>query len=148
MTAKGKFPLVGFVSDVRNPDTRDLLRHLVEAGEGLSLAELAAAMNRPRDEVRDQARGLEKRGALKITKRKRLWRRSGPHYEVAAIVLNTHWVLVGLGLVPGRRLPTEAELAEVKAHIAKRREDPEFMERLNRIYEKELPWERRGGSSA
>lgn len=124
MTVKASIPLNELASDVRNPDTRDLLRHCILAGKELSVAELAATMNRPIDEVRDQVRGLARRGALKISKRRRLWRRSGPNVEVTAAVLNTHWVLVGLGLVPGKRLLTEAEMAEVNAHIAKRREDP------------------------
>jgi hypothetical protein len=48
-------------------------------------------------------------------------------------------VLTGLGLMPGDLWLTEAEQAPIREHITERRKDKEFMERLDRRLEEDVP---------
>jgi hypothetical protein len=46
--------------------------------------------------------------------------------------MNSEWALVGLGLMPGDRRQTDEDRADIDKHIADRRKDKEFTERLRR----------------
>lgn len=124
---------------IRNPLSGELLRRCVLAQRPVSLDELAASMKKPRYQLRSHAEELEILGALKVSEELWPWRPSGHRYEATELLINSQWALVGLGLMPGDRWLTDEERAEVDAHIAERRKDKEFMERLDRRLEEDLP---------
>jgi hypothetical protein len=124
---------------IRNPLGKELLRRCVLAGRPLHFDELAASMKQPRFRVRFHATELEKLGALKVSETLWPWRQAGPRYEATPMLMNSQWALVGLGLMPGDRWLTDEEIAAVEEHIAERRKDTEFMERLERRAEENLP---------
>lgn len=124
---------------IRNPLGKELLRRCVLAGRPLHLDELAASMKQPRFRVRFHAEELAKLGALKESEALWPWRPAGRQYEATPMLMNSQWALVGLGLMPGDRWLTDEEIAAVEEHIAERRKDTEFMERLERRAEESLP---------
>jgi hypothetical protein len=124
---------------IRNPLSKELLRRCVLADRPLHLDELAALMKQPRFRVRFHAEELAKLGALEVSEALWPWRPAGPRYEATPSLMNSQWALVGLGLMPGDRWLTDEEIAAVEEHIAERRKDTEFMERLERLVEEDLP---------
>ncbi len=126
-------------ASIRNPLSRELLRRCVLAQRPVSLDELAASMERPRYQLRSHAEELEVLGALKVSEGLWPWRPAGHRYEASELLMDSQWALVGLGLIPGDRWLTDEERAEVDTHIAERRKDKEFMERLDRRLEEDLP---------
>jgi hypothetical protein len=125
-------------ASIRNPFSRELLRRCVLAQRPLSLDELAASLKEPRYKLRSHAEELEMLGALKVSES--WWPgRSGHRYEATERLMESQWALSGLGLLPGSRWLTEEEQAPIREHIAKRRKDKEFMERLDRLLEEDLP---------
>lgn len=90
-----------------------------------------------RSTIRDHADELEILGALKASEE--LWplRSSGLRYEATELLMKSEWALVGLGLMPGDRWLTDEDRAEIDKHIAERRKDKEFTERLRRRMEED-----------
>ena len=130
---------VALGASIQNPFRKELLRRCVLAQRPVSLDELAASMKEPRYQLRSHAEELEMLGALKVSEELWPWRPSGHRYEASGLLMDSQWALVGLGLMPGDRCLTDEERAELDAHIAERRKDKEFMERLNRRLEEDLP---------
>jgi len=124
---------------IRNPFTRDLLRHCVLAQRPVSLDELAASLQKPRFQLRNHAEELETLGALKASEELWPWRPAGHRYEATETLMESQWALVGLGLMPGDRWLTDEEAEKIDKHIAERRNDKEFKERLERRFEEDLP---------
>ena len=119
-------------TSIRNPFSRELLRRCVLVQRPVSLEELAESMEGLRSTIRDHADELEILGALKVSEELWPWRPAGPRYEATELLMNSEWALVGLGLMPGSGWPTEEERAQIDKHIADRRKDKEFTERLRR----------------
>jgi hypothetical protein len=133
-------------ASIRNPFSRDILRYCVLAQRPVSLDELAASLKKPRYQLRTHAEEMEMLGALKVSEELWPWRPSGHRYEVTERLMESPWALTGLGLMPGDRWLTEEEQAPIREHIAERRKDKEFMERLDRRIEEDLPlFERMAG---
>jgi hypothetical protein len=133
-------------SSIRNPFSRDLLRYCVLAQRPVSLDELAASLKKPRYQLRNHAEEMEMLGALKVSEELWPWRPSGHRYEVTERLMESPWALTGLGLMPGDRWATKEEAEKIGKQIAERRKDKEFMERLDRRMEEDLPlFERMAG---
>jgi hypothetical protein len=133
-------------TSIRNPFGREILRRCVLAQRPVSLDEMAASMKKPRYQIRMHAEELEMLGALKVSEELWPWRPAGHRYEATKRLMDSPWALGGLGLLPGSRWPTEAESAQIGKQIAERRKDKEFMERLDRRLEEDLPlFERMAG---
>jgi hypothetical protein len=115
---------------IRNPFSREILRRCVLAQRPMSLDELAESMDGLRSTIRSHAEELEILGALKVSEELWPWRPSGHRYEATELLMNSEWALVGLGLIPGSGWLTEEDKARLKEHIAERRNDKEFKERL------------------
>jgi hypothetical protein len=122
---------------IRNPFSRELMRRCVLAQRPISLDELAESMDGLRSTIRSHAEELEILGALKVSEELWPWRPSGHRYEATELLINSEWALVGLGLMPGSGWPTEEEIAQIDKHIADRRRDKEFKERLRRRMEED-----------
>jgi hypothetical protein len=134
-------------ASIRNPFSRDLLRYCVLAQRPVSLDELAASLKKPRYQLRSHAEEMAMLGALKVSEELWPWRPSGHRYEATERLMESTWALTGLGLMPGDRWGLPDEQAEkINEHIAERRKDKEFMERLERRLEEDLPlFERMAG---
>jgi len=133
-------------ASIRNPFSRDLLRYCVLAQRPVSLDEMAASLKKPRYQLRNHAEEMEMLGALKVSEELWPWRPAGHRYEATERLMESQWALTGLGLMPGDRWLTEEEQAPIREHIAERRKDKEFMERLDRRLEEDLPlFERMAG---
>jgi hypothetical protein len=134
-------------ASIRNPFSRDILRYCVLAQRPVSLDELAESMDGLRSTIRDHAEEMAMLGALKVSEELWPWRPAGHRYEVTERLMESNWALTGLGLMPGDRWGLPDEQAEkIKEHIAERRKDKEFMERLERRLEEDLPlFERMAG---
>ena len=126
-------------ASIRNPFSRDILRYCVLAQRPVSLEELAASLGKPRYQLRNHAEEMEMLGALKVSEELWPWRPAGHRYEATERLMESQWALVGLGLMPGDRWLTDEELTPIKEHIANRRKDKEFKERLDRRLEEDLP---------
>src|SRR3954452_5799028 len=124
-------------ASIRNPFSRELLRRCALAQRPVSLDELAESMDGLRSTIRQHAEELEILGALKVSEELWPWRSSGHRYEATELLMNSEWALVGLGLMPGSGWPTEEERAQLDKHIADRRRDKEFKERLRRRMEED-----------
>jgi len=124
-------------ASIRNPFSRELLRRCVLAQRPVSLDELAESMDGLRSTIRDHADELEILGALNVSEELWPWRPAGPRYEATDLLMDSQWALVGLGLMPGDRWLTEEDRAEIDKHIADRRNDKEFTERLRRRMEED-----------
>jgi hypothetical protein len=124
-------------ASIRNPFSRELLRRCVLAQRPISLDELAESMEELRSTIRSHAEELEILGALKVSEEPWPWRPSGHRYEATELLMNSEWALVGLGLMPGSGWPTEEQRAQIDKHIADRRRDKEFKERLRRRMEED-----------
>ncbi len=127
-------------ASIRNPFSRDLLRQCVLAQRPVSLDELAAILGKPRFQLRRHAKELEMLGALKASEEFWPCRPAGHRYEATEALMGSQWALVGLGLMPGDRWLTDEEAVKVNAHIAERRKDKGFKERLERRFEEDLPF--------
>jgi hypothetical protein len=133
-------------ASIRNPFSRDLLRYCVLAQRPVSLEELAASLKKPRYQLRSHAEEMEMLGALKVSEELWPWRPAGHRYEVTERLMESPWALTGLGLMPGSGWLSEEEQAPIREHTAERRKDKEFMERLDRRMEEDLPlFERMAG---
>ena len=125
-------------ASIRNPFSRDILRYCVLAQRPVSLDELAESMDGLRSTIRSHAEELEILGALKVSEELWPWRPSGHRYEVTERLMESPWALTGLGLMPGDRWGLPDEQAEkINEHIAERRQDKEFTERLRRRMEED-----------
>jgi hypothetical protein len=125
-------------ASIRNPFSREILRRCVLAQRPVSLDELAESMDGLRSTIRDHADELEILGALKVSEELWPWRPAGPRYEASELLMKSDWALVGLGLMPGDRWGLPDEQAEkINEHIAERRKDKEFTERLRRRMEED-----------
>lgn len=124
-------------ASIRNPFSREILRHCVLAQRPVSLDELAESMDGLRSTIRNHAEELEILGALEVSEELWPWRPSGHRYAATELLMNSEWALVGLGLMPGSGWPTEEERAQIDKHIADRRRDKEFKERLRRRMEED-----------
>ena len=124
---------------IRNPFTRDLLRQCVLAQRPVSLDELAFSLQKPRFQLRNHAEELEMLGALKVSEEPWPWRPAGHRYEATETLMESQSALVGLGLMPGDRWLNDEEAEKIDKHIAERRNDKEFKERLERRPQQELP---------
>jgi len=124
-------------ASIRNPFSRELLRRCVLAQRPVSLDELGESMDGLRSTIRNHAEELEILGALKVSEELWPWRPSGHRYEPTELLMNSEWALVGLGSMPGSGWPTEEERAQLDKHIADRRRDKEFKERLRRRMEED-----------
>jgi hypothetical protein len=124
-------------ASIRNPFSRELLRRCVLAQRPVSLDELAESMEGLRSTIRDHAEELEILGALKVSEELWPWRPAGPRYEATELLMNSKWALGGLGLLPGDRWLSDEVRAEIDKHIADRRRDKEFTERLRRRMEED-----------
>jgi hypothetical protein len=121
------------LSALRHPLRRDLLRRYVEATEPLGSAELARAAGQPLSIVSHHVRELERCRAIQLAGEDE---RCGPAaylYEPSWWVRLTPRVVIALGLSP------EEQRRRLDEHIAERREDAEFMERLKRRVEEDRP---------
>lgn len=124
-------------ASIRNPFSRELLRRCVLAQRPVSLDELAESMDGLRSTIRDHAEELEILAALKVSEELWPWRPAGPRYEPTKLLMESQWALVGLGLMPGDRWLTDEEAGKVNKHIAARRKDKAFTERLRRRMEED-----------
>lgn len=124
-------------ASIRNPFSRELLRRCVLAQRPVSLDELAESMDGLRSTIRTHAEELEILGALKVSEELWPWRPSGHRYEATELLMNSEWALGGLGLLPGYGWLTGEVRAEIDKHIAERRNDKEFTERLRRRMEED-----------
>jgi len=124
-------------ASIRNSFSRELLRRCVLAQRPVSLDELAESIVELRSTIRQHAEELEILGALKVSEELWPWRPSGHRYEATELLMNSEWALGGLGLMPGSGWPTEEERAQIDNHIADRRRDKEFKERLRRRMEED-----------
>jgi hypothetical protein len=124
-------------ASIRNQFSRELLRRCVLAQRPVSLDELAESMDELRSTIRQHAEELEILGALKVSEELWPWRPSGHRYEATELLMNSEWALVGLGLMPGSGWPSEEEKIQIDKHIADRRRDKEFKERLRRRMEED-----------
>jgi hypothetical protein len=133
-------------ASIRNPFSRDILRYCVLAQRPVSLDELAASLEKPRYQLRNHAEEMEMLGALKVSEELWPWRPAGHRYEATERLMESQWALTGLGLRPGDRWLTDEEAGKINEHIAERRKDKEFMARLDRRLEEDLPlFERMAG---
>jgi hypothetical protein len=122
---------------IRNPFSRDILRYCVLAQRPVSLDELAESMDGLRSTIRDHAEEMAMLGALKVSEELWPWRPAGHRYEPTKLLMDSEWALVGLGLMPGDRWLTDEDRAALDKHIADRRSDKEFKERLRRRMEED-----------
>jgi hypothetical protein len=125
-------------ASIRNPFSRDILRYCVLAQRPVSLDELAESMDGLRSTIRDHAEEMAMLGALKVSEELWPWRPASHRYEVTGRLMESTWALTGLGLMPGDRWGLPDEQAEkINEHIADRRKDKEFTERLRRRMEED-----------
>ncbi|MGN6586167.1 MAG: hypothetical protein ACTHKT_01685 [Solirubrobacterales bacterium] len=142
MTRKEEDPTQALLDALRHPLRRALLHRYVVAEEPTSPKYLAHSMRQPLSSVSYHVRELAKLGAVELVEEEQR-RGSVEHfYEPTELVTETVWALAAMGLRPPLAegepyLLTPEAIAEIKAHIAERREDKEFMERLARLKEKD-----------
>jgi len=118
---------------LRHPLRRDLLRRYVEATEPLATAALARAVGRPLSVVSHHVRELEKCRAIQLAGEDERCGSAAYLYEASWWVRLTPHVVIALGL------SLEDQRRRLDKHIAERREDTEFMERLKRRVEEDRP---------
>lgn len=124
-------------ASIRNPFSQEILRRCVLAQRPVSLDEPAESMGELRSTIRTHAEELEILGALKVSEELWPWRPSGHRYQATELLMNSEWALGGLGLLPGDRWFTDEVRAEIDKHIAERRRDKAFTERLRRRMEED-----------
>lgn len=136
MAAKKLDPEQALIKAMGHPQRKELLKLCLDAEEAKSPKELALATHRGKrsfqahlSNVSYHLRTLASYGAVEIAAEE-LRRGSVAHfYRPTELVRTTPWVLGAL------RLPqlSEEMRARIAEHIAERRKDPEFMERLRRL---------------
>lgn len=101
-------------------------------------------MRQPLSSVSYHVRELAKLGAVELVEEEQR-RGSVEHfYEPTELVTGTVWALAAMGLRPPLAegepyLLTPEEIARIHAHVAERREDKEFVDRLARLKEEGRP---------
>lgn len=127
---------------LRHPLRVALLRRYLEAATPLGSKDLADSLGQPLSSVRYHVRKLAELGAIEIVEEEQRRGAVARFHEPTPLVKGTPWALsaLGLSLPPDEpRQLSEEERAAIDAHIAERRKDPEFMERLRRRAEENAP---------
>lgn len=137
-------PTQALLDALHHPLRRALLHRYVTAEEPTSPKYLAQSMRQPLSSVSYHVRELAKLGALEIAEEEQRRGAVEHFYEVTPLVTETLWALAAMGLRPPLAegepyLLTREAIAQVKAHVAKRREDKEFQDRLARLMEEDQP---------
>lgn len=138
MTAKKLDPEQALLRALNHSQRKKLLRLCLEADEPRSPKGLALETHRGKgsfqvhlSNVSYHVRTLADYGALEIAAEEPRRGSVAHFYRPTELVRETPWVLAALGLSPPHG--TEGELrARIAEHVAKWRNDPEFMERLKR----------------
>jgi len=137
-------PTQALLDALRHPLRRALLHRYVTAEEPTSPKYLAQSMKQPLSSVSYHVRELAKLGALEIAEEEQRRGAVEHFYEPTELVAGTLWALAAMGLRPllaegEPYLLTPEAIAQVKAHVAERREDKEFQDRLARLMEEDRP---------
>jgi hypothetical protein len=144
MTGKEEDPTQALLDALRHPLRRALLHRYVTAEEPTSPKYLANSMRQPLSGVSYHVRELAKLGALEIAEEEQRRGAVEHFYVVTPLVTESVWALAAMGLRPPLAegepyLLTPEAIAQINEHIAERREDKEFMERLARLREEDRP---------
>ncbi|HET7121395.1 MAG TPA: hypothetical protein VFI17_09120 [Solirubrobacterales bacterium] len=118
---------------LQHPLRRGLLRHYVEADKPLRAAELAELTGHPLSSISHHVRELERCQVIQFVGEEGRCGSVADLYEAMWWVRLTPWAMLLLGLDP------EEQRACLDRHIAERREDKEFMDRLKRRGEENRP---------
>ncbi|MGN6257929.1 MAG: helix-turn-helix domain-containing protein [Solirubrobacterales bacterium] len=142
--ARENDPTQALLDALRHPLRRALLHRCVVAEEPTSPKYLANSTRKPLSSVSYHVRELAKLGALEIVEEEQRRGAVVHFYVVTPLVTESVWALAAMGLRPPLAdgepyLLTPEEIAEVKAHVAERREDKEFMDRLARLKQEDRP---------
>lgn len=141
---KKEDPTQALLDALRHPLRRALLHRYVTAEEPTSPKYLANSMRQPLSSVSYHVRELAKLGALEIAEEEQRRGAVEHFYVVTPLVTESVWALAAMGLRPPLAegepyLLTPEEIARIHAHVAERREDKEFMDRLARLKEEDRP---------
>ncbi|MGE5527116.1 MAG: hypothetical protein ACM3Q9_00450 [Methanosarcina sp.] len=144
MAGKENDPTQALLDALRHPLRRALLHRYVTAEEPTSPKYLAQSMKQPLSSVSYHVRELAKLGALEIVEEEQRRGAVEHFYEPTPLVTESVWALAAMGLRPPLaegepHLLTPEAIAQVKAHVAERREDKEFQDRLARLMEEDRP---------
>jgi hypothetical protein len=144
MTRKEEDPTQALLDALHHPLRRALLHRYVVAEEPTSPKYLANSMRQSLSSVSYHVRELAKLGALEIAEEEQRRGAVEHFYVVTPLVTESVWALAAMGLRPPLAegepyLLTPEAIARINAHIAERREDKEFMERLARLKEEDRP---------
>jgi hypothetical protein len=137
-------PTQALLDALRHPLRRALLHRYVTAEEPMNPKYLANSMRQPLSSVSYHVRELAKLGAVEIAEEEQ-WRGAVEHfYVVTSLVTESVWALAAMGLRPPLAegepyLLTPEEIARINEHLAERRADKQFMERLKRRAEENRP---------
>lgn len=137
-------PTQALLDALHHPLRRALLHRYVTAEEPTSPKYLAQSMRQPLSSVSYHVRALAELGALEIAEEEQRRGAVEHFYEVTPLVTDTVWALAAMDLRPPLAegepyLLTPEAIAQVKAHIAERREDKEFQDLLARLEEEDRP---------
>lgn len=144
MASKKQEPTQALLDALHHPLRRALLHRYVVADEPTSPKYLADSMRQPLSRVSYHVRELAKLGAVEISGEEQRRGAVEHFYKVTPLVTETVWALAAMGLRPplaeGEPYQlTPEEIVRINEHIAERREDKEFMERLKRRAEENRP---------
>lgn len=144
MTSKEEDPTQALLDALRHPLRRALLHRYVVAEAPTSPKYLANSMRQPLSSVSYHVRELAKLGALELVEEEQRRGAVEHFYVVTELVTETVWALAAMGLRPPLAegepyLLTPEEIARIHAHVAERREDKEFQDRLARLKEEDRP---------
>jgi hypothetical protein len=116
-----------------DPLRRELLRRYIEAGDPLGSVELARLTGQPLSVVRHHVGELARYQVILFAGEGERCGSVEDLYEASWWVRLTPWAMTALGL------SLEEQRARLDQHIAERRKDTEFMNRLNRRLEEDRP---------
>jgi hypothetical protein len=144
MARKENDPTQALLDALRHPLRRALLHRYVVAEEPTSPKYLANSMRQPLSSVSYHVRELAKLGAVEIAEEEQRRGAVEHFYVVTPLVTESVWALAAIGLRPPLAegepyLLTPEAIARINEHIAGRREDKEFMERLARLKKEDRP---------
>lgn len=137
-------PTQALLDALHHPLRRALLHRYVTAEVPTSPKYLADSMQQRLSSVSYHVRELATLGALEIVEEEKRRGAVEHFYEPTELVTGTIWALAAIGLRPPLAkgepyLLTPEAIAEVKAHIAARREDEDFQDRLARLEAEDRP---------
>ncbi|MGN6258322.1 MAG: hypothetical protein ACTHN3_11325 [Solirubrobacterales bacterium] len=142
MANREEDPTQVLLEAMRHPLRVALLRRYLEADEPLGTKRLAESIRQPLSSVRYHVRKLAELGAIEIVEEEQRRGAVARFHEPTPLLKETPWALSALGLSSPRdesRRLSDEERAAIDAHIAERRKDTEFMDRLRRRAQENAP---------